>query len=195
MLRQPTPRCCLGCCLIRPRCCLVWRRSSGSSASRRTASSAVKVVVEQIAREGPCPVCGVLSSAIKDRPLRRLRDLPACGQAVELWWRKRRLLCAEVLCPRRSFTQTTEAVRPRGRVTERLRDKLATAIATSNRSVTDVAAEYGVSWPTAHRALVTAAARRLPEPEPTAVLGIDETDSGPCGGSSTVSAGSGRIRG
>jgi transposase len=100
-----------------------------------------------------------LSSAIKDRPLRRLKDLRASGQTVELWWRKRRLLCGEGLCPRRSFTQTAAAVRPRGRVTERLRDKLATAIATSNRSVTDVAAEPGVSWPTAHRALVTAAAR------------------------------------
>ena len=142
---------------------------------RRTASSAVKVVVEQIAREGPCPACGVLSSAIKDRPLRRVKDLPASGQSVELWWRKRRLLCDESLCPRQSFTQTAAAVRPRGRITERLRDKLATAIATSNRSLTDVAAEYGVSWPTAHRALVTAAARWLPAPEPTAVLGIDET--------------------
>jgi transposase len=62
-----------------------------------------------------------------------------------------------------------------GRVTERLRAKVAAAIAVSNRSVTDVAAEYGVSWPTAHRALVAAAARWLPEPEPTAVLGVDET--------------------
>jgi transposase len=142
---------------------------------RRTASSAVKVVVEQTARDGPCPACGVLSSAIKDRPLRRVKDLPASGQTIELWWRKRRLLCGERLCPRRSFTQTAAAVRPRGRITERLRDKLATAIAASNRSVTDVAAEYGVSWPTAHRALVAAANRWLPEPEPTAVLGIDET--------------------
>ena len=54
-------------------------------------------------------------------------------------------------------------------------DKVASAIATSNRSVADVAGEYGVSWPTAHRALVAAAARWLPEPEPTRVLGIDET--------------------
>jgi transposase len=112
---------------------------------------------------------------VKDRPLRRIKDLPACGQTVVLWWRKRRLLCGERLCPQRSFTQTAVAVRPRGRLTERLRDKVASAIATSNRSVTDVATEYGVSWPTAHRALVAAAAGWLPEPEPTAVLGIDET--------------------
>jgi transposase len=82
------------------------------------------------------------------------------------------------LCPRRSFTQTAAPVRPRGRVTERLGDKIATAIAGSNRSVADVAAEHGVSWPTAHTALVAAAARWLPEPEPTAVLGIDETRFG-----------------
>ena len=133
------------------------------------------MVVEQAAREGPCPTCGVLSSAVKDRPLGRVKDLPASGQTVELWWRKRRLVCREDRCPRRSFTQTCAAVRPRGRVTERLRDKVASAIAASNRSVSDVAAEYGVSWPTAHQALVAAAARWLPEPEPTAVLGIDET--------------------
>jgi hypothetical protein len=40
------------------------------------------------------------------------------------------------------------------------------------------AAEHGVSWPTAHKALVAAAARWLPEPEPTAMLGIDETRFG-----------------
>jgi hypothetical protein len=45
--------------------------------------------------------------------------------------------------------------------------------------VADVlAAEYGVSWPTAHEAPVAAAAHGLPEPEPTAVLGIDETRFG-----------------
>jgi transposase len=105
----------------------------------------------------------------------RVNDLPASGQTVQMWWRKRRLRCRERLCPRRSFTQTARLVRPRGRVTERLRDKVAAAIASSNRSVSDVAAEYGVSWPTAHRALVAAAVRWLPEPEPTGVLGVDET--------------------
>ena len=141
----------------------------------RTGPAAVKVIIEQAAREGPCPSCGVLSAAVKERPLVRVKDLPACGQQVELWWRKRRLWCRESLCPRRSFTQACEAVKPRARITERLRDKLASAIAGSNRPVSDVAAEYGVSWPTAHKALVVAAARWLPTPEPTRRLGIDET--------------------
>ena len=82
---------------------------------RRIEAGAVRVIVEQTAREGPCPACGVLSSTIKDRPLMRLRDLPAFGQPVQLWWRKRRLVCAEAECPTRTFTQTASAVRPRGR--------------------------------------------------------------------------------
>jgi transposase len=141
----------------------------------RTGPASVKLIIEQTAQDGPCPACGVLSSTVKDRPQVRIRDLPASGQQVELWWRKRRLRCVEPLCPRRSFTQTSTAVKSRARVTERLRDKLASAIAGSNRPVADVAAEYGVSWPTAHKALITAAARWLPEPEPTSRLGIDET--------------------
>jgi transposase len=142
---------------------------------QRVGSTAVKVLIEQAAREGPCPACGVVSRTVKDRPVLRLKDLPASGQTVELGWRKRRLVCAEPACPRKTFTQTSTAVRPRGRVTERLREQVATAIASSNRAVSDVAAEYGVSWPTAHKALVAAAARWLPEPESTSWLGIDET--------------------
>ncbi len=56
-----------------------------------------------------------------------------------------------------------------------MREKLATAIASGNRAVSEVAAAYGVAWATAHRALIAAATRWLPEPEPTRVLGIDET--------------------
>ena len=162
---------------------------------QRTGPDAVRLIMDQVVREGPCPACGVLSSTVKDRPMVRVKDLPASGQAVELWWRKRRLLCGEQLCPQRSFTQTADAVRPRARLTERLRNKVATAIATSNRAVADVAAEYSVSWPTAHKALIAAAARWLPAPAPTAVLGSTKPGSGRCGGSWTAPAGDGRIRG
>src|SRR4051794_215575 len=135
-----------------------------------------RVVIEPIEREGACPVCGVLSARVKDRPLVRLRDLPASGQRVQLWRRRRRLACREPDCSRGSFTQASAQVPARARVTTRLRQALAEAIAGSNRAVAEVAAgEHGVSWHTAHRALVAAAARWLPEPTPTRVLGIDET--------------------
>jgi transposase len=142
---------------------------------QRIGPTSVKMIIEQTAREGPCPSCGVLTATVKQRPLRRLKDLPACGQAVELWWRKRRLACREAQCRQQSFTQLCGAVRPRGRVTERLRQRVARAIAESNRAVSDVAREYGVSWPTAHKALTQAATSWLPDPEPTSRLGIDET--------------------
>jgi transposase len=135
----------------------------------------VQIIIEMRLAEAPCPVCGVFTSRVKDRPVRRVRDLPASGQQTKLWWRKRRLLCVEALCPRRSFTQESVAIRPRGRVTERLRAKVAEAIAAGNRAVSEVAGEYGVSWPTAHRVLIAAAAGWLPEPTPTRRLGIDET--------------------
>jgi transposase len=141
----------------------------------RTGPGRLHIIIEMRSWEAPCPACGVLSRRVQDRPLCRIRDLPASGQQVELWWRKRRLVCSEVLCRRRSFTQISNAIRPRARVTERLRKRVAHAIAGSNRAVAEVAREYEVSWPTAHKALVAAAARWLPEPEPTSRLGIDET--------------------
>ena len=58
---------------------------------RRVDAAAVKVIIEQVAREGPCPECGVFSGTVKDRPVMRLKDLAVSGQTVELWWRKRAL--------------------------------------------------------------------------------------------------------
>ena len=134
----------------------------------------VKVTIEMIDSEAACPTCGVFSAQVKDRPQRRIKDLPASGQPVELWWRKRCLKCVQESCPTKSFTQASQVIKPRGRLSERLREKLAVSIARSNRSVSDVAREYGVSWPTANKALTQAVARWLPEPEPTRVLGIDD---------------------
>ena len=134
----------------------------------------VRVVIEVIDREGACPGCGVPSSRVKDRPLVRVKDLPASGQRTELWWLKRRLVCREVHCATGTFTQQSTAVPARARLTSRLREKIGSAIASGNRAVSEVAAEYQVAWATAHKALIALAARWLPEPEPTRVLGIDE---------------------
>ncbi|WP_139804861.1 transposase, partial [Rhodococcus sp. 1168] len=52
------------------------------------------------------------------------------------------------------------------------------AIGNAARSVTEVAAAHGVSWPTAHRRFVALAEQVLTEPDPVRVLGIDETRRG-----------------
>lgn len=56
--------------------------------------------------------------------------------------------------------------------------EIGAAIGDAARSVTEVAASHGVSWPTAHRAFVAHADALLVEPTPTRVLGVDETRRG-----------------
>jgi hypothetical protein len=56
--------------------------------------------------------------------------------------------------------------------------QIGAAIGEAARSVTEVAIAHGVSWPTAHRVFVAHAEELLREPEPTRVLGIDETRHG-----------------
>jgi len=51
---------------------------------QRVDASSVRVVIEQVARDGPCPAYGVITGVVKDRPVMRLKDLPTAGQSVEL---------------------------------------------------------------------------------------------------------------
>ncbi len=133
------------------------------------------VLVETVATEGGCPSCGVLSSRIKDRPTSRAKDLPHGVVPLRLWVRKRRYLCAEELCSRRSFTETSAQLPARSRLTTRLRVKVSAAVTTTNRAMSEVAKDYGVAWWTVHRILVAAAAAVLGPAAPTTMIGIDET--------------------
>ena len=63
------------------------------------------------------------------------------------------------------------------RTTTRLRAALAVAVE-DGRDQSEVAAAHGVSWPTVQRAVVARGAVELVEPEPVAVLGMDETRFG-----------------
>ena len=136
-----------------------------------------RVVVMQEADEHACPRCGVL---VGGRPYdvreSRLTDLPMGHRPLEVIWRKRRYRCAERGCPQRVFTERSEQVPPRHRLTARLRARLESAASRSARALSDVAAEYGVSWWSVHRALVAAAlARAACAPPPVRLLGLDET--------------------
>ena len=93
-------------------------------------------------------------------------------------WRKVRWRCREPRCSRGSFTEAIGEIPAGRRTTGRLRRSIAAAVGDAARSVTEVAAAHGVSWPTAHAAFVEAAEALLGEPEPTSVLGIDETRRG-----------------
>ena len=134
-----------------------------------------RVLVESVAEQGGCPACGVLSGLIKDRPTSRVKDLPHGPVPLVVWVRKRRFACVEVLCARRSFTETSAQLPARARVTTRLKVKVCAAVTTTNRAVSEVAKDHGIAWGTVHRILVKAAADILGQAAPTSMIGIDET--------------------
>jgi transposase len=134
-----------------------------------------RVLVESVAAEGGCPACGVLSGLIKDRPTSRIKDLPHGVVPLRVWVRKRRFVCAEGACGRRSFTETSGQLPARSRLTTRLRKKISAAVSTTNRAMSEVGNDYGVAWWTVHRVLVAAAADVLGQAAPTTTIGIDET--------------------
>jgi transposase len=134
-----------------------------------------RVLVEAVADEAACPACGVFSRLVHERPVRRVKDLAHGDIPLRVWVRKRRYRCLEGACPRRSFTEATDELPTRSRLTGRLRGKVTAAVTRTNRAVSEVAAEHGIAWGTVHRALVAAAVRRLGQAAPTTRIGIDET--------------------
>ena len=134
-----------------------------------------QVLVESTVVTDSCPLCGVLSGRVKDRPVVRIKDLPHGSVPLRVQVRKRRLVCAERLCERRSFTQSCAELRPRSRLTGRLRVKVSAAVTTTNRAMSDVAVDYGVGWATVHRILVAIAVTAVGLALPTPIIGIDET--------------------
>lgn len=125
-----------------------------------------------------CPSCGVISSSVKGYVTTTPRDIPYGTRRIAVVWHKRRWRCGEVLCPRGSFTETIPELPAGARTTRRLREAIAAAVGDANRAVSEVAASFGVTWPTAHAAFVEVADRDLDPPAPTRILGIDETRRG-----------------
>jgi hypothetical protein len=117
------------------------------------------VLVETVAPVAACPVCGVLAGRVHERPQVQVKDLPVGSGQLRLVWRKRRYRSEQLECARRWFTETRAQVPGRARLTERLRERLADAVGTPNRAVSDVAGEYGVAWWTVQRGR-----RRRPRP-------------------------------
>jgi transposase len=143
--------------------------------------TSVGVKIVQVATDDPdaarCPVCREVSTSGKEWVLTRPRDLPCGGVFAVTLWRKRRWRCRTEGCPRRTFTEQVAQVPAGMRTTTRLRSALAVAVE-DGRDQAEVAAAHRVSWPTVQRAVVARGAVELIEPEPTPVLGMDETRFG-----------------
>jgi transposase len=89
-------------------------------------------------------------------------------------WRKRKWLCTNVLCKRRSFTESTPAIPARARMTMRVKSEMASAVLGDDRSVAAVAGAYGCTRNTCQNAVATIADPLLAtESEPVTIgLGV-----------------------
>lgn len=125
-----------------------------------------------------CPGCGVVSTSVKGKVTTAPRDIPYGETGISVLWHKTRWRCRESSCVRLSFTEAIDEVPAGRRTTGRLRRAIGAAVGDAARSVAEVADVHGVSWPTAHTAFIEHADALLPAPEPTTVLGIDETRRG-----------------
>lgn len=126
-----------------------------------------------------CPGCGVTATRMKEWVTTRPRDLPVGGRHVDLRWRKRRWLCDQQGCGRKTFTETVGEVPARARLTDRLRRAAGAAVADGGRTIVQSARDHGLSWPVVSAAFTAHAAVVLPDaPGPVTVLGIDEIRRG-----------------
>ncbi|AXH94828.1 ISL3 family transposase [Ornithinimicrobium avium] len=124
------------------------------SASPAVGDRPRQVIVETITCEGACPACGVFSCRVQARPLQHVKDVPCGGERLDVV-RKRRYACIEELCPRRSFTEETDQLPSRARVTTRLTEQVITACRAEPRAVSRVADEVALAWPTVMRMLTS----------------------------------------
>jgi transposase len=133
-----------------------------------------RVKVQPVEIGDGCPDCGVVSVRVHAWTVQRVRDIPHAG-SVQVVVRKPRLVCAEPLCGRRTFTSVTAEVPLRARCTTRLRTAVLTAVIDSGRAVAEVADAFGIAWWTVQSTINTAAVL-LPEVDQLWVrrLGIDE---------------------
>ena len=149
-----------------------------TAVTRGTDRSRVVDVVTADRRAAHCPQCKVASSSVKGHAVTRPRDIRYGDDPIMLRWTKTRYYCVNPACERRSFTESIPQIPPRRRTTTRLRTQIGRDVGEAARSVSEVAASVGVSWPTAHAAFIEHASKVLSTPKPVRVLGIDETRRG-----------------
>ncbi len=108
----------------------------------------------------------------------RVRDLPSAGRAVTLLWLKRLWRCAEPACPLRTWSESSQQIRPRSALTERARREACRLIGEDGLDVAAVATTLGVGWATVMRAVHKYGQPLIDDPARLAgveSVGVDET--------------------
>jgi len=92
---------------------------------------------------GVCPGCAGRSSRSKGWVSTGPRDIKIGPGIPRIVWQKRKWLCTNTSCERKSFTESTPSVPPRARMMVRARAEMALAVLDNDRSVKAVSAAYG----------------------------------------------------
>ncbi len=136
----------------------------------------LEVTVETDADRVGCPTCGVIAW-LHDRREHVVRDMAVAGRPVVLVWRKRVWRCRERLCETVTWSERSPEILPKGVLSERARRDICRR-AGMLVPVASLAAEYGVSWDTAMRAVRDYGTPLVDDPERVGrveALGVDET--------------------
>jgi transposase len=136
----------------------------------------LELLIETGERSTGCPSCGVMAIP-HGRREHLVRDVPAAGLPVLLVWRKRIWRCAEPACPRRTWSETTRAIRRRAALTERARIWACRRVGRDGHTVAGVAADLGVGWATVMRAVADVGTPLIEDParlDGVSGLGVDE---------------------
>ena len=99
------------------------------------------------------------------------------GVTTVIVWSKRTWRCNEAMCPRGSWSETSNQIGSRASLTERARAEICRRVGQDLDTVAEVARAFGVGWSCAHRAVtnhgdtVIASDGRLDD---VVALGVDE---------------------
>jgi transposase len=138
----------------------------------------VYLMVEMVTGGALCPVCGKRAQ-VKDRPVVHYVDLPVYGSPMHLSWKKHRMRCVDVTCPKKSWVLADYRIAAKGCLLTTRAAKWATVQVGTGRTVLEVAKELDCDWHTVNdavttygKALLEADRKRLNK---TTAIGLDET--------------------
>jgi transposase len=124
-----------------------------------------------------CVGCGERAELHSRRTV-GVRDLPAGGRPVVLWWRKRLWRCREPACGVWTWTERAAAIRPRAVLTERARAEACRRVGKDGPRGRRGRPRPGVGWATIMRAVADHGTPLVDDPtrlDGVAALGLDET--------------------
>ena len=114
----------------------------------------VELAIEQVLGDVSCPLCGE-PARIKERRRVHYIDLPVYGVPMRLCWKKHRMRCGNVRCPKSTWVLADHRIAAKNCLLTTRAAKWATRQIGDGRTVKEVAAELACDWHTVNDAVTT----------------------------------------